>query len=72
MRRALIIATFLSIATWAQAEACTGISLVTTGGGHVHGRTIEWASFDLNSKLIVSPRDHGYTSKLPQERDGLT
>lgn len=72
MRRALIIATFLSTATWAQAEACTGISLVTTGGGHVHGRTIEWASFDLNSKLIVSPRDHGYTSKLPQERDGLT
>lgn len=72
MYRTLIIATILSIAAWMQAEACTGISLVTTGGAHVHGRTIEWASFDLNSRLIVSPRGHEFTSTLPLERNGLT
>jgi choloylglycine hydrolase len=47
--------------------ACTGISLVTTGGDHVHARTIEWGGFDLQSTLIVSPRGHAYTSALPPE-----
>jgi choloylglycine hydrolase len=51
--------------------ACTGISLVTTGGAYVHARTIEWGGFDLESKLIVSPRGHSFTSALPMETRGL-
>jgi choloylglycine hydrolase len=53
------------------AGACTGISLSTTQGDHVHARTIEWGSFDLNSKLIVSPRGYHYTSQLPMEQQGI-
>lgn len=52
--------------------ACTGISLVTTSGDHVHARTIEWGGFDLGSKLIVSPRGHSFTSALPMEKSGLS
>jgi choloylglycine hydrolase len=52
--------------------ACTGISLSTTQGDHVHARTIEWGHFDLNSKLIVSPRGHHYTSELPMEKQGIS
>jgi choloylglycine hydrolase len=52
--------------------ACTGISLVTTGGDHVQARTIEWAGFDLESKLIISPRGHSFTSALPMNRKGLS
>lgn len=51
--------------------ACTGISLATTQGDHIHARTIEWGHFDLNSKLIVSPRGHRYTSSLPMEKQGI-
>ena len=51
--------------------ACTGISLATVHGEHIHARTIEWGNFDLNSKLIVSPRGHDYTSQLPLEKQGI-
>lgn len=51
--------------------ACTGISLATTQGEHIHARTIEWGNFDLNSKLIISPRGHSYTSTLPMEKQGI-
>ena len=54
------------------AGACTGISLSTTQGDHVHARTIEWGHFDLNSKLIVSPRGHRYTSALPMDKSGIS
>lgn len=54
------------------ADACTGISLETSSGDHVHARTIEWGEFDLNSRLIVSPRGHRYTSALPMGKAGLT
>jgi len=54
------------------AAACTGVSLSTTAGDHVHARTIEWGSFDLQSKLVVSPRGHSYTSMLPKDKTGLT
>ena len=59
-------------ATCPPAVACTGVSLVTTGGEHVHARTIEWGSFDLQSKLVISPRGHSYTSMLPKDKTGLT
>jgi choloylglycine hydrolase len=72
MRRALLLASLLVLAVWAPVRACTGISLATTGGDHVQGRTIEWGSFDLDSRLIVSPRGHGYTATLPDGKEGLS
>ena len=72
MRRAVLIASVLSLAVWAQGEACTGISLTSAAGDHIQGRTIEWGSFDLNSHLIISPRGHSYTATLPDGKGGLT
>ncbi len=72
MYRSLLIASVVSLAIWAEADACTGISLTTTGGEHIQARTIEWGSFDLNSHLIISPRGKSYTATMPDGAEGLT
>ncbi len=53
------------------ANACTGISLSTTDHDYIQARTIEWGHSDLNSKLIISPRNYSYTSTLPDQKQGL-
>ncbi|MGR6831635.1 linear amide C-N hydrolase [Aliivibrio wodanis] len=53
------------------ASACTGISLSTVNHDYIQARTIEWGENDLNSKLIVSPRKHTYTSIMPDQKKGL-
>lgn len=55
-----------------KASACTGISLTTTNNNYIQARTIEWGAYDLNSKLVISPRNHTYTSMLPNKKNGLT
>lgn len=72
MHRHLLVATLVSSLVWVQGEACTGISLTTTGGDRIQARTIEWGQFDLDSKLIVSPRGHTYAALLPDGKEGLT
>lgn len=73
--RNLVVGFFMAAAALAlvqAAVACTGISLETTAGNHIHARTIEWGNFDLNSKLIESGRGHRFTSGLPMGKRGLT
>ncbi len=53
-------------------QACTGITLKSTDGAVVFGRTMEWGSFDLHSRLVVVPRGHEYQSELPDGKHGLT
>ena len=72
MIRNISLAIFLSITAMMPSEACTGISLATTGDEYIQARTIEWGEFDLNSQLIISPRGHRYTSRLPDNQEGLT
>jgi choloylglycine hydrolase len=36
--------------------ACMGITLKASDGSVVFGRTLEWGSFDLKSRLVVIPR----------------
>lgn len=52
-------------------SACTGISLSTTDNDYIQARTIEWGENNLNSKLIISPQDHAYTSIMPDQKQGL-
>ena len=54
------------------ANACTGITLKAKDGAVVFGRTMEWGSFDLHSRLVVVPRGHEYKSELPDGKHGLT
>lgn len=71
MKKSILALFFASCFSYA-ANACTGISLSTTNDDHIQARTIEWGHNDLNSKLIVSPRDYNYTATMPDQKQGLT
>lgn len=50
--------------------ACTGVTLRAKDGSVVFGRTLEWGSFDLKSRLVIVPRGYQYTSHLDDNRVG--
>lgn len=52
--------------------ACTGITLKATDGSVVFGRTLEWGSFDLMSRLAVIPRGYKYATHMPDGKAGLS
>jgi len=54
------------------AEACTGITLRARDGAVVFGRTMEWGTFDLNSRLVVVPRGYEFLSHLESGMTGIT
>lgn len=54
------------------ASACTSICLIADDGTAVCGRTMEWGTFDLNSRVAVVPREHEFTSETPDGKKGLT
>ncbi len=47
---------------------CTGIRLRAQDGSVVYGRSVEWGTFDLKSRVAVVPRGNSYTGLTP---DGL-
>jgi choloylglycine hydrolase len=49
-------------------NACTGIRLISKDGGVVYGRTMEWGSFDLHSRVAIIPQGYTFTGLTP---DGL-
>jgi choloylglycine hydrolase len=53
-------------------NACTGITLRSKDGAVLFGRTLEWGSFDLHSRLVVVPRGYTYTSALNDGAKGFT
>jgi choloylglycine hydrolase len=60
-----------SLALTQAAEGCTGITLKAQDGSVLYGRTMEWGTFDLNSRIIVLPRGMEFTGATPDGRDGL-
>jgi choloylglycine hydrolase len=54
------------------ALACTGITLIARDGTVVFGRTLEWGSFDLKSRLVIIPRGHEFRSHGPDGSPGRT
>ena len=36
-------------------NACTGITLKAEKGAVVYGRTLEWGTFDLHSRILIIP-----------------
>jgi choloylglycine hydrolase len=52
--------------------ACTGITLKARDGSVVFGRTLEWGSFDLKSRLAVIPRGYRYGVHTPDGKAGLS
>jgi len=52
------------------ASACTGLTLRGQDGAIVFGRTLEWGSFDLHSRLVIVPRGHEFKSMTPEGTAG--
>ena len=52
------------------APACTGLTLKAQDGAIVFGRTLEWGSFDLHSRLVIVPRGHEFKSVTPDGTAG--
>jgi choloylglycine hydrolase len=48
------------------ATACTGLTLKAKDGAVVFGRTLEWGSFDLHSRVVVVPRGHEFKAMTPE------
>lgn len=63
-----VMATF-SIAS--VADACTGVTLKSQDGATVFGRTMEWGSFDLQSRIVITPREHQFSGQTPDGKSGL-
>lgn len=54
------------------ANACTGITLKAKDGAVVFGRTLEWGSFDLNSRAVIVPRGYVFKATTPDGKPGHT
>jgi choloylglycine hydrolase len=52
----VLTAAIISLPTIQHADACTGITLVAKDGAVVFGRTQEWGTFDLRSRVAIIPR----------------
>lgn len=52
--------------------ACTGLTLRAKDGAVVFGRTQEWGTFDLRSRLVIIPRGLALQSPTPDRQQGLT
>ncbi len=74
LRRMRCIVAALFIISWVNQEvlACTGITLKAKDGAVVYGRTMEWGTFDLKSRLVIIPRGSEFTSHTPDQKPGMT
>jgi len=50
--------------------ACTSIVIIANDGAAVYGRTMEWGTFDLNSRLVIIPRGHAFQAHTPDGKPG--
>lgn len=72
MKKTIIFAAALSAGLAVpSAHACTGIAFQTAKGEYIQARTIEWGGYNLNSKLVVIPRERENTALTPQGKNGL-
>ena len=67
----LLIAATISVLSIQQADACTGITLVAEDGAVVFGRTQEWGTFDLLSRVVIIPRGYALQTEMPDGKKGL-
>lgn len=53
-------------------HACTGLTLKAKDGAVVFGRTQEWGTFDLRSRVVIIPRGFALQSPTPDGKQGLS
>lgn len=67
----MLAAASISLSLIQQADACTGITLVAEDGAVVFGRTQEWGTFDLRSRVVIIPRGYAIGTEMPDGKKGL-
>jgi choloylglycine hydrolase len=68
----VLVTLSISLLLWESASACTTIGLVAKDGAVVCGRTMEWGTFDLNSRVTIVPQGHVFVSQTPDGKEGFT
>lgn len=53
-----------------EVNACTGIRLKADDGSIIYGRTMEWGSFDMHSRVAIVPRGFAFTGLTPDGFNG--
>lgn len=53
-------------------SACTGVRLIAQDGSVVYGRTMEWGTFDLRSRINIVPVGYTYKGTTPDGKNGKT
>jgi choloylglycine hydrolase len=66
----LLLAGVIFVFSSENASACTSIALKAEDGAIVYGRTMEWGTFDLNSRLVIVPRGYGFQGHTPDGKPG--
>lgn len=61
----------LFLASISVAQACTGIKLQAKDGSVVYGRTLEFGK-ELDSVLLIVPRNYHYFGMTPEHQNGLS
>ena len=67
---ALVVSMLLFSSYITIVNACTGIRLLAKDGSTVYGRTMEWGTFDLNSRVAIIPRGYEFTGLTPDGYNG--
>jgi choloylglycine hydrolase len=66
-----LVTAFALLAATPAADACTGIRLTAQDGAVVFGRTQEWGTFDLRSRVAIIPRGHALQTTMPDGQNGI-
>lgn len=59
------------LVTFHTAFPCTGVRLIAKDGSVIFARTMEWGTFDLNSRITVIPRNFALRDKMPDGKSGI-
>ena len=65
------VASFAVIAA-RDAFACTGVTLKAQDGAVLFGRSMEWGHFDLQSRVVIVPRERPFAASTPDHKPGVT
>jgi len=52
-------------------KSCTSFIIKTQDGSPIYGRTMEWGAFDLESDLVLIPKNSAFTSELGGGKQGI-
>jgi choloylglycine hydrolase len=64
-RASIIAALCFVFAPQSRIRACTCFVLKAADGAAVYGRTMEWGAFDLNSRVVIIPREEKLFGHTP-------